>query len=324
MKVLVTGGAGYIGSHTVRELLESGHSAITFDNLSEGHLEAIRGEAFIQGDLTRFGDIRNALLDSGSEAVIHFAASCYVGESVEDPAKYYQNNVVGGLNLLRAMVETGVRFLIFSSSAAVYGIPSQIPISEDHPRIPINPYGRTKKIVEMMMEDFGRAYGFRWVSLRYFNAAGAHPDGSMGESHRPETHLIPLILEAALGRRPGISVYGSDYDTPDGTCIRDYIHIVDLARAHVRALDYLQSGEGNEAINLGNGKGFSVREVIQVARSVTGRSIPAVDAPRRPGDPDQLISSSSKSRRLLGWEPAYPGLEQIIHTAWQWHQNQRY
>jgi len=329
MKVLVPGGAGYIGSHTVRELSEAGYSPITFDNLSEGHLEAIRGGSFIRGDLTRFDDVRNALLDSGAEAVMHFAAHCYVGESVEDPGKYYQNNVVGGLNLLRAMAGTAgagraVPLLIFSSSAAVYGIPSQIPISEDHPRLPINPYGRTKKMFELMMEDFSRAHGLRWVSLRYFNAAGAHPDGSMGESHRQETHLIPLVLQAALGRRPGVSVYGTDYDTPDGTCIRDYIHILDLAHAHVLALEYLRSGGGNEAINLGNGTGYSVREVIQAARRVSGRPIPASDAPRRPGDPDRLISSSDKSRRLLGWEPAYPELEQIIGTAWQWHLHQRY
>lgn len=324
MKVLVTGGAGYIGSHTVRELLDAGHSPVTFDNLSEGHREAIRGGSFIHGDLTRFDDIRNALAHSGAEAVMHFAASCCVGESVEDPAKYYHNNALAGINLLRAMVETGVKILIFSSSAAVYGQPLLVPIAEDHPRQPISPYGRTKMIFELMLEDFGQAYGLRWVSLRYFNAAGAHPDGSMGESHCHETHLIPLLMEVALGRRPSISIYGTDYDTPDGTCIRDYIHIVDLARAHVLALEYLRSGGGNECINLGNGTGYSVREVIHAARQVTGRPIPAVDAPRRPGDPDRLLCTTSKSRQLLGLEPAFPRLEQIITTAWQWHQHPRY
>ena len=255
------------------------------------------------------------------EAVMHYCAFCYVGESVEQPAKYYRNNVINTLNLLDVMVEYGVKNFIFSSSCATYGNPIEIPMTENHPQVPINPYGRTKLMVEQILKDYDRAYGIRHVCLRYFNAAGADPDAEIGEWHEPETHLIPLVLQVAAGRRDYIQVFGTDYDTPDGTCVRDYIHINDLAAAHIAALDYLKDGGASTAFNLGNGNGFSVKEVIQTAERITGKSIKIIEGPRRPGDPPILVGSADKARRILNWQPRYANLEEIVQTAWKWESN---
>jgi len=320
MNVFVTGGAGYIGSHTVRLLLESGHEVTVFDNLSEGHAAAVPEGLLVRGDLADAAALTEALSAQKFDAVVHFAANCYVGESVEDPEKYYRNNVANSLNLLRAMRAAGVGRIVFSSSAATYGNPAENPITETHPQNPINPYGRTKLMFEQMLADYALAYGFGCVSLRYFNAAGAAPDGSIGEDHDPETHLIPIVLQVTLGQREKVSIFGSDYDTPDGTCVRDYIHILDLAQAHVLALERIESGQAR-MYNLGNGEGYSVRQVIEVAEKVTGTEIPRVDAARRPGDPDTLVASSERIMEELGWRPAYPSLEEIIATAWHWHRS---
>ena len=319
MKVLVTGGAGYIGSHTVRRLTREGHEPIVYDNLSEGHKEAIGDCPLVQGDLADADLLRAVMADAAVEAVIHFAAHCSVGESVTDPAKYYRNNVANGLVLLDAMIDADVRRLVFSSSAAVYGIPEKTPIEEDHPKRPVNPYGRTKLHFEELLEEYAAAYGLAAVSMRYFNAAGASPDGDIGEDHEPETHLIPLVLQAALGKRDHIDIYGTDYGTPDGTCVRDYIHVDDLAEAHIRAVGHAQPGTAI-AYNLGNGQGYSVRQVIETARQITGRDIPAREAPRREGDPPSLVASASKIAAELGWRPRIPSLEDIIATAWKWRQ----
>lgn len=321
--ILVTGGAGYIGSHTVRALLAQGYQPIVLDNLSNGH-RAIAAEV-LQVPLI-VGDTRDrALLDRlfaehPIQAVIHFAASIEVGESVRDPGNFYANNVSGSLTLLQAMVAAGCQQLVFSSTCATYGLPQVIPIPEDHPQAPINPYGRSKWMVEQFLQDFQAAYGLRSVIFRYFNAAGADPQGDLGEAHDPETHLIPLVLEAAAGQRPSIQVYGTDYPTPDGTCIRDYIHVCDLADAHVRGLTYLADGGATTAFNLGNGNGFSVKEVIATAERVTQRSIPVQLSDRRPGDAIALVGSSDKARQVLGWEPQFPSLETMIQHAWQWQQ----
>jgi len=320
MNVFVTGGAGYIGSHTVRRLLESGHEVTVFDNLSEGHAAAVPEGLLVRGDLADPAGLTEALKSGNFDAVVHFAANCYVGESVEDPEKYYRNNVANSLALLRAMRAADVARIVFSSSAATYGNPVENPITETHPQDPINPYGRTKLMFEQMLADYVRAYGFGCVSLRYFNAAGAAPDGSIGEDHDPETHLIPIVLQVALGQREKVSIFGSDYDTPDGTCVRDYIHILDLAQAHVLALERIEPGEAR-MYNLGNGEGYSVRQVIEVAEKVTGKAIPHEDAARRPGDPDTLVASSQKIMCELGWRPKFPHLESIIETAWRWHRS---
>ncbi len=318
-KVLVTGGAGYIGSHAVKALLEAGHRTVTLDNLVYGHRELLPGGDFIEGDLRDEGLLKQVFETHRFDAVMHFAAYAYVGESEKDPGKYYDNNVRGAVSLLRAMGRAGVSVMVFSSTCAVYGEPVRTPIPEDHPRCPINPYGRTKLAVEWMLEDFEKAHGLRSARLRYFNAAGADPSGELGEDHDPETHLIPLVLDAALGRRERVEIYGRDYDTPDGTCIRDYVHVADLAAAHVLSLERLLDGGPGLALNLGNGAGYSVKEVIETAREVTGRPIRADPAPRRPGDPSRLVGGSRKARETLGWQPKYPGLEAIVETAWRWH-----
>jgi len=319
MRVLVTGGAGYIGSVTAKALAGEGHEVVVFDNLVYGHRDFVKWGEFVEGDLLDRGAITEVLKRYRPGAVMHFAAYALVGESVRDPGKYYRNNVTGGLNLLLAMRETGVERMVFSSTCAVYGIPERLPITEDTPTRPINPYGRTKLAFEGMLEDFFTAYGTRSVSLRYFNAAGADPDGETGEDHDPETHLIPLVLDAAAGRRPSVTINGTDYDTPDGTCIRDYIHVADLARAHVLALEYLEGGGRPLVLNLGTSKGFSVREVIKTARKVTGRDFHVVEGPRRPGDPPRLVASCEKAERVLGWRPRLGSLETIIEDAWRWY-----
>ena len=321
--ILVTGGAGYIGSHAVLALRDAGYEVVILDNLVYGHRDLVETALkveIIQGDI---GD--RALLDQLFKtrqfaAVMHFAAYAYVGESVSHPAKYYRNNVVGTLTLLEAMCEAGIKNFVFSSTCATYGVPQQIPISENQPQQPINPYGMSKLMVEQILSDFDHAYGLRSVRFRYFNAAGADPQGRLGEDHAPETHLIPLVLLTAMGKRESISVFGTDYDTPDGTCIRDYIHVTDLAQAHILGLEHLLKGGSTEVFNLGNGKGFSIQQVIEAARVVTGRPIPVTLADRRPGDPPSLVGSAEKAQRILGWQPQYADLETILKHAWQWHQ----
>jgi UDP-glucose 4-epimerase len=316
-QVLVVGGAGYIGSHMVKMLGRHGCSVTTLDDLSSGHRDAVFCGDFVQGDM---GDraVLDAVLSQSFDAVMHFASFIQVGESVQQPAKYYQNNVVNTLTLLDAMRAHGVDRFIFSSTAATFGEPRYSPMDERHPQQPINPYGRTKLMVEQVLADYEQAYGLRSVSLRYFNAAGADPEGQLGERHEPETHLIPLVLQAASGRRPHIGVFGRDYDTPDGTCVRDYIHIEDLCSAHWLALQSLMGGAGSQAYNLGNGQGFSVQEVIDTAQQVTGRSIAVVNGPRRAGDPARLVADSSLIREKLGWQPRYADLATIVAHAWAW------
>ncbi len=318
MRVLVTGGAGYIGSVTVEALTARGDEVQVVDNLSTGHRAAVDPEIpFHEVDLRETERLTALLREQGAEAVVHFAAASLVGESVNDPAKYMENNVGGTLSLLRAMKEAGTDKLVFSSTAATYGEPQSIPLREDHPTEPTNPYGLTKRFMEQAMEAYAAAYGMRFVALRYFNACGATP--SRGEHHDPETHLIPLVLDVALGKRESISIFGTDYDTPDGTCIRDYIHVSDLARAHLLALDWLARGGGPLICNLGNGEGFSVREVIDVCREVTGFAIPAVEAPRREGDPSRLVADATLARERLGWKPERSALREIVTDAWVWH-----
>jgi UDP-glucose 4-epimerase len=321
--ILVTGGAGYIGTHAVLALKQAGYDVFVLDNLVYGHRELVTDVLkvnLIEGDLSDRVLLDRVFADYNIQAVMHFAAYAYVGESVTDPAKYYRNNVVATLTLLEAMLAAGVKRLVFSSTCASYGDPQTLPIPEEHPQQPINPYGRSKLMVETILSDFDQAYDFRSVRFRYFNAAGADPAGLLGEDHDPETHLIPLVLQTALGKRSHISVFGRDYDTPDGTCIRDYIHVTDLAQAHVLGLEYLLKGGQTEVFNLGNGSGFSVQDVITAAERVTGQSIPVVDAERRPGDPASLIGSAAKAREILNWQPQYADLEVILSHAWQWHQ----
>ena len=320
---LIVGGAGYIGSQVNNLLNERGYKTVVFDNLSTGHRRLASRGVFLKGDLGNPANLARCFKKYRFSAVMHFAASAAVGESVVDPAKYYRNNVANTLNLLDAMRSAGVKNLIFSSTAAVYGEPIKTPIGEDHPQVPVNPYGRTKFMMERAMADYGAAYGMRYIALRYFNAAGADPSGETGELHKPETHLIPLVLDAAAGRKEYITVFGSNYKTPDGTCLRDYVHTVDLAQAHLLSLRRLERGGESGAFNLGNGKGFSVLEVIKAAERVTGRKVPVKLAPRRAGDPAILVASSSLARRVLGWKPEYAALETIIDHAWQWHKKQR-
>jgi UDP-glucose 4-epimerase len=319
--ILIVGGAGYIGSHLNKEISKKGIKTVIFDNLSYGHRDFVKWGTFEQGDLGNIEDIRSVFRKYPIEAVMHFAAFTYVGESVEDPQKYYLNNVKNTLNLLQVMLEENVKYFVFSSTCATYGNPVEIPITENHPQNPINPYGKGKLIVETVLKDYSDAYGLKYASLRYFNAAGADPDGDVGELHDPETHLIPLILDVAAGKREDIKIFGTDYDTPDGTCIRDYIHVTDLAEAHILALEYLQNGGKSDFFNLGNGNGFSVKEVIETARKVTGKNIKAAEADRRPGDPPILVGSSDKAKRTLNWNPKYDELSKIIETAWNWHKN---
>lgn len=316
--VLVVGGAGYIGSHMVKLLLGSDYQTITLDNLSTGYRDAVLGGEFMQVDLADRPALDRLFAQRSIDAVMHFASFIQVGESVKEPAKYYENNVTNTLNLLDAMVAHGIKRFIFSSSAAVYGNPITVPIPEDHPKHPINPYGRTKWMVEQILDDYDRAYGLKSVSLRYFNAAGADPGGQLGERHEPETHLIPLILRAASGRAPDIKVFGRDYDTPDGTCVRDYVHVADLCDAHRLALDHLLNGGVSAVYNLGNGNGFSVAEVIAATERVTQRNIPVTDAARREGDPPRLVANATRARAELGWQPQFNELDAIIAHAWAW------
>lgn len=321
MKILVLGGAGYIGSHTVYELIDAGNEVVIIDNLETGHIEAVHPEAkFYQGDL-RNRDFVDSVLDQEKEidAVIHFAANSLVGESMIHPLKYYDNNLCGTKVMLESLVAHGINKIVFSSTAATYGEPEKVPILETDKTEPTNTYGETKLSMEKMFKWVGKAHGLRFVSLRYFNACGAHESGNIGEDHSPETHLIPLILQVPNGKREAISIFGTDYDTKDGTCIRDYIHVTDLAQAHILAVQYLMEGNESNIFNLGNGIGFSVKEVIETARKVTGKSIKAVEEGRRAGDPAILIASSEKARRVLGWNPEHADLEEIIASAWKWH-----
>ena len=318
--ILVTGGAGYIGSHTIKALLERGYRVVALDNLSVGHREFVLCEDFVQADLLDRAALERVFEKYPIRSVIHFAARTAVGESVENPEIYYYNNVVGTLNLLSAMRAHGVDEIVFSSSAAVYGDPEVLPIPEDHPKRPKSPYGKTKLMMEEILSDYSHAYRIKYVALRYFNAAGSDPEGEIGEWHDPETHLIPIVLEAAYGIRDHVEIFGTDYPTPDGTCIRDFIHVVDLAEAHVLALEKMREGKANTAYNLGTGVGHSVREVIEACKKVTGRDFKVVDGPRRPGDPPALVADPTKAKRELGWEPRYTDLEEIISTAWAWMQ----
>lgn len=321
MAILVTGGAGYIGSHTAVELLDQDEEVVIVDNLQKGHKGAILGGKFYEGDLRDDAFLDKVFTENDIEAVIHFAADSLVGESVVEPLKYYNNNVVSTLKLLSKMKEHGVNKIVFSSTAATYGEPESIPILESDKNNPTNPYGETKLAVEKALKWANNAYGIKSVSLRYFNAAGAHISGKIGEDHTPESHLIPIILQVALGKREAISIFGDDYETPDGSCIRDYIHVTDLAQAHILALKKLRNGGDSAVYNLGNGKGFSVKEVIEIAREVTGEKIKAVVADRRPGDPAILIASSDKIQKELNWQPKYNDLRTIMETAWNWHKN---
>ncbi len=318
MTILVVGGAGYIGSHMVKMLLGRGYGVTTLDNLSTGYRDAVLGGEFIHGDLADRTLLDKVFSEHRIDGVMHFASFIQVGESVQNPAKYYENNVVNTLNLLNAMVAHDVKRFIFSSSAAVYGEPIRVPIDETHPKNPINPYGRSKWIVEQILADYDRAHALKSVCLRYFNAAGADPDGQLGERHEPETHLIPLVLQAASGRRESVQVFGRDYDTPDGTCIRDYVHVTDLCEAHLLAMDRLLKGGSSAAFNLGNGNGFSVQEMIDTACKVTDKDIQVNDAPRREGDPARLVADATLARKELSWNPCYDELETIVRHAWQW------
>ena len=318
--VLVVGGAGYIGSHMAKMLVQSGHEVLILDNLSTGFREAARYGRLLEGDLADTALLERIFRGTPIAAVMHFAALSQVGESMREPARYYRNNVANTQNLLETMLRHNVRRFIFSSTAALFGEPEYTPIDEQHPQRPINPYGRSKRMVEEMLADYDRAYGLRFVSLRYFNAAGADPQGELGERHDPESHLIPLVLQAASGRRAQIAIYGDDYPTPDGTCIRDYIHVWDLCSAHLLALEHLLTDGESNTLNLGNGLGFSVQEVIDTARRVTGQSIPVGVQPRRPGDPAVLVADSQKARDTLNWAPRFADLAAIVDHAWSWEQ----
>lgn len=320
MRLLVLGGAGYIGSHTAVELLDRGHEVVIADNLITGYKQAVPKEAvFYQGDIRDYNFLNNLFKTEKIDAVIHFAAFSLVGESVTNPLKYYENNLYGTKVLLQAMIDNNVDKIVFSSTAATYGEPENIPILESDRTCPTNPYGETKLAMEKMMKWSANAYQLRYVSLRYFNACGAHKSGKLGEAHNPESHLIPLVLQVPNGKRESVSIYGTDYDTPDGTCIRDYIHVTDLAEAHILAVEYLMKGGESNVFNLGNGVGYSVREVIETAKKVTGHPIPAVEIPRRAGDPARLVASGEKAKTVLGWEPKITSLEDIIRSAWVWH-----
>ena len=322
-QILVVGGAGYIGSHTAMALEAAGYDALVFDNLTTGHAEFLRFGRHVIGDLADYAALQSVFAANSICAVMHFSAFTYVGESVTDPAKYYRNNVANTLNLLECARAHDVRAIIFSSTCATYGIPKYLPLKEDHPQLPISPYGRTKLAVEWMLEDFALAYNLPYTALRYFNAAGATPaklQAQIGEWHEPETHLIPLVLQAAKDPRREISIFGTDYDTPDGTCIRDYIHVCDLADAHILALERLLAGGGSCAFNLGNGQGYSVREVIACAKKISGLPITVKEAPRRMGDPARLVGDARKAIAELGWKPSYADLADIVRTAWEWEQ----
>jgi UDP-glucose 4-epimerase len=320
MKVLVVGGAGYIGSHMVKMLSQAGHQATTLDNLSNGYRDAVKYGDFIEGDTADAGLLDKLFTENSFDGVMHFASYIQVGESVENPSMYYRNNVTNTQVLLDAMVEHGIKHFIFSSTAATFGEPEYTPIDEAHPQKPINPYGHSKLMVEQILRDFDHAYGLRSVILRYFNAAGADPGGELGERHIPETHLVPLVLQAASGRRDHITIFGIDYDTPDGTCIRDYIHVNDLCSAHLLGLEHLVAGGESKAFNMGNGQGYSIKEVIDVAKKVTGNDFAVTLGERRDGDPARLVADSTLLQKVLGWKPEYADLETIIRHAWAWEQ----
>ncbi len=322
--VLIAGGAGYIGSHTVKYMLDKDYKVVVVDNLVYGHKEAVLTKNFEQIDLADKKAIDSVFKKYKIDAVIHFAAYAYVGESVTEPKKYYQNNVVNTLNLLDTMIENEVKNIVFSSTCATYGNPQYTPIDEKHPQNPINPYGKTKLMIEKIMEDYDRAYGLKYIALRYFNAAGCDAQGELGEDHNPETHLIPLVLKAIKGEVPKLTVFGTDYDTPDGTCIRDYIHIEDLADAHFLAVEKLLKGGNSDYINLGTGIGTSVKEIIEVAKKVTGKDVPLVYGKRREGDPPRLFASNEKAKKELDWQPKYLNVDNIIETAWNWEQNPKW
>ncbi|HEY9891381.1 MAG TPA: UDP-glucose 4-epimerase GalE [Candidatus Sericytochromatia bacterium] len=325
-KILVTGGAGYIGSHVVLALKKAGYDLVVLDNLEYGHQELVERlqVELVVGDLSDRTLLDKLFATHNFVAVMHFAAYIAVGESVSDPAKYYRNNVAGTMTLLEAMMAANVKKLVFASTCSIYGMPKQVPMTEEHPQNPINPYAITKWMVERMLADFDRAYDLQSVVFRFFNASGANPQGLLGEDHNPETHLIPLVLLTALGKRESISILGTDYPTPDGTCLRDYIHVSDLADAHVLGLEYLLQGGKSDVFNLGNGNGFSVRQVIETAQQVTGQEIKVVECDRRSGDPTILVGSSDKAQKVLGWRPQYSELSQIIKDAWQWHQQRHH
>jgi UDP-glucose-4-epimerase GalE len=319
MRVLVTGGAGYIGSHTAKLLAASGHSPIVFDDMSQGHAWAVKWGPIEHGSLSDTHRLRDVFARHQIDAVIHFAANALVGESMSSPAKYFRNNTVGTLNLIDAMRGASVDRIVFSSTCATYGNPVRVPIDEMHPQAPVNPYGESKLMVEKILRWYGECYGLRWMALRYFNAAGADPDGEIGEDHDPETHLIPLVIGAALGTRLPVRIFGTDYDTPDGTAIRDYVHVMDLADAHLRALQRLDDGSASQAVNLGTGRGHSVREVLTTVAHFAGKDVPAVESPRRAGDPPALVADPARARDVLGWTCRYPALEVIVQHAWNWH-----
>lgn len=324
MAILVCGGAGYIGSHINKQLHKEGYETIVFDNLIYGHKEAVKWGKLVVGDLKNMDEIEAVFKNNQIDAVFHFAAYAYVGESVDHPEKYYYNNVANTLNLLHVMMKHGCNKIIFSSTCATYGEPEKVPITEDMPQNPINPYGATKLMVERIFQDYHKAYGLQYVVLRYFNAAGADPDGEIGESHNPETHIIPLVLDAASGKRPDIKVFGTDYDTPDGSCIRDYIHVYDLATAHLLALHHLEAGKESQFFNLGNEKGTSVLEVVDSVKRVTRRNLKVTLTDRRPGDPAKLVGSSQKAQEVLGWKPIYGDIDVIVEHAWKWHEKAEY
>jgi UDP-glucose-4-epimerase GalE len=322
--ILVTGGAGYVGSHYVLHELSRRADVVVLDDLRRGHREAVAGASLVEGDVGDRAFLDRVFASHAIEAVVHFAAFAYVGESVEQPGRYYRNNVASTLTLLEAMRDGGVDKLVFSSSCAVFGDPRYLPIDEAHPREPVSPYGESKFFCERMMAAFGAAHGLRSMALRYFNAAGADEQGRTGETHDPETHLVPIVLQVAAGKRAAVQVFGDDWDTPDGTCIRDYVHVSDLAQAHGLALDRLREGAASSAYNLGSEQGSSVREVMRTCEKVTGRPVASVVAPRRPGDPARLVASSKRAQSELGWAPRYGDLEATIATAWRWEQNRRF
>lgn len=324
MAILVCGGAGYIGSHINKQLHKEGYETIVFDNLIYGHKEAVKWGKLVVGDLKNMDEIEAVFKNNQIDAVFHFAAYAYVGESVDHPEKYYYNNVANTLNLLHVMMKYGCNKIIFSSTCATYGEPEKVPITEDMPQNPINPYGATKLMVERIFQDYHKAYGLQYVVLRYFNAAGADPDGEIGENHNPETHIIPLVLDAASGKRPDIKVFGTDYDTPDGSCIRDYIHVYDLATAHLLALHHLEAGKESQFFNLGNEKGTSVLEVVDSVKRVTRRNLKVTLTDRRPGDPAKLVGSSQKAQEVLGWKPIYGDIDAIVGHAWKGHEEAEY
>ncbi len=323
-RILVTGGAGYIGSHTAKLLAQQGFEPLVLDNLSMGHHRAVRYGPLVVGDLADSNLVQRVMRDYRIEAVLHFAALAYVGESMVSPERYFRNNVANTLNLIEAMLECGVRNIVFSSTCATYGVPRSLPMTESHPQVPVNPYGESKLFIEKALRWNGEAHGLNSVALRYFNAAGADPDGELGEDHTPETHLIPLVIEAALGRRASVDIYGAGYPTPDGTAVRDYVHVTDLARAHVQALLYLMRGGESTAFNLGTGRGHSVREVIACVERVAGRRVRVSECDPRPGDPPVLVADASRAATVLGWRPEHARLESIVRTAFDWHASRRH